>query len=192
MMRCAWVLPLLAGCGAQIANGGDAGGGPGGKGDGTSLTPSSFLTKLGDNECDEAFMCRASFPATSNHHFEDDWGSTTDECYAGAADYFMPAGVEASVAAGKIKFDASAAKSCLAGIDYGSCSHFWKQGPDYPSACGSALVGTVPEGGDCASDFECTGDDVCDSTAETCQPPARKEPGLQKRVAMPHGDVAAR
>ena len=191
MMRFAWVLGLLAGCGAQIANGGDAGGGPGGKGDGTSLTPSTFLTKLGNNECDEAFTCRASFPSSSNHHFEDEWGSTTDECYAGAAAYFMPADVEASVAAGKIKFDAGAAKACLSGIDYGSCSQFWQHGPQYPSACGSALVGTIADGGDCSNDFECAGDDVCDSTDAVCTAPARNEPA-PSRVAMPHGAVAVR
>ncbi len=177
-MRLPWLPWLLAGCGAQIANGTDAssGGSQGGKGDNPQLTPSTFLTKLGDSECDEAFSCRASFPSGGSQHFEDEWGSSTDECYAGVADYFMPGDVEADVAIGRIVFDAAAARTCLQNIDYGSCSQFWQHGPQYPSACSTALQGTLQQGDACTNDFECAGENVCDPDSQECSPPARREP----------------
>ena len=195
-MRYAWLAALLAGCGAQIANGADAGGNHGGKGDGDgsgsggSLTPSAFLTKLGNGECEKAFACRGSFPQTGSRHFDDEWGSSVDECYAAAADYFMPGAVEADVAAGKIHFDAGAARSCLIGIDFGSCNQFWQQGPQFPSACSVALQGTLDEGADCDNDFECAGDTVCDPNAYTCEPATRQDTP-RSRVALPQA-VATR
>jgi hypothetical protein len=47
---------------------------------------------------------------------------------------------------------------------HAQCSTYWNEGPDWPAACDTALVGKVPAGGACTNDFECAGANWCDET----------------------------
>ena len=130
------LLLLLAGCSAQLggpdpsgggsgkgdgdgSGGGGGGGGGSGSGSGSGAMPlvaSDFLGQLGVVQCDHAFTCRAEFPDNTGTTFEDAIGNVPADCYADANAFYMPAAVDASITAGRITYDATAAASCLAGI----------------------------------------------------------------------------
>ena len=133
------------------------------------MTATQYLTQMEQKFCDEAFTCQASFPATTGETFADDFGASASECYADDAAYDMPDVVETEITAGKIHFDASAAASCIAGLTFPACTTFWTDGPTYPTACDTAMVGTVADGGACVVDYDCSNvQSVCDQTAHTC------------------------
>jgi hypothetical protein len=139
---------------------------PGGGGD---MTVAEFLTAIGMTECDDAFACKASFPTDAGVTFEDAFGASTSDCYAGAAAYYDPAKVDAAITAGTIDFDGAAAADCIAGIPAPTCSSYWTDGPAYPAACDSALVGKVADGAACTIDLECTNPESgCDPSTHKC------------------------
>lgn len=151
------------------SNGGGGNTGSGGGGTSGGMTATQYLTQMEQKFCDEAFTCQASFPATATETFADDFGASASECYADDAAYDMPDVVETEITAGKIHFDASAAASCITGLTFPACATFWTNGPTYPTACDTALVGTVADGGACVVDYDCSNlDSVCDQTAHTC------------------------
>ena len=181
------ILTVLTGCGAQLGGeppgqggGGESGSGKGdGDGDGSgsgsgsgsggmALRAGDFLDQLGVVQCDQAFVCRADFPPDVGVTFEQAIGTTPAECYADASAFYMPAQVEASIAAGRITYDESAAASCVAGITFGAtCTEFWQIGAQFPAACDQSLAGTIANGGTCSIDFDCTGvTSICN--AGTC------------------------
>lgn len=157
---------LLAACSAQTSGGGGGGSGSGGKGDGSGsggsggsgggLSASDYLTKIGMADCDQAFACKSTFPTDQGVTFEQAWGASQSACYAGSAPADMLSKVEFEITAGKIHYDASAAATCLSGIMPPNCATLWTDGPAYPDACGSTLVGTVADGGACVVDFDCS------------------------------------
>jgi hypothetical protein len=119
--------------------------------------------------CDEAFMCKASFPADAGVTFDEAFGASAQACVADAANYDMPAQVEAQITAGTIRFNGADAAACVAGIAFGTCQAFWDQGPTFPAACDTALVGTVADGGACIVDYECSSfTSYCDETTKKC------------------------
>lgn len=131
------------------------------------VTATELLDRIGTVECDQAFACKATFPTDQGATFEEAFGATAQACYADAAQFYDAAGVEASIAAGKIKFDTSAANACLAGLQgiaTPACATFWADGVAFPNACDNVFAGTVAQGGACANDLECAGDSICGDT----------------------------
>jgi hypothetical protein len=83
----------------------------------------------------------------------------------------LPAVIESEISAGKIKYDATAAASCIAGVSFGDCAGFWLNGATTPASCATALVGTVPDGGACIVDFDCSSaTSICDPSTRKCGP----------------------
>ncbi len=169
----------LAGCAAEAptgggggGGGGDVNGGGGGGGGGGGATATQVLSKFGTVECDQAFACKASFPADAGVTFEQAFGATTAACYADAADYYDATAVEASITAGKITFDAAAASSCISGLSGLAapvCTAYWDAGPAFPDACGGVFAGKIADGATCTNDFECSsGASICIETTNKC------------------------
>lgn len=169
--------PSNDGSGGGGGFGGGGGGGGNGNGTGTgtgtggSATAADVMTKMAHAECDEAFACKASFPAGQGVTFTQVFGASATACYSQlAAEYYDATSVQASIAANKITFDASAAGQCVTGIaamPAPVCATFWQNGPAFPAVCGDALVGKVADGAACTNDFECDADSYC-GDADTC------------------------
>lgn len=173
-MRRLLVLAMLAGCTADVAGiegrdkpGGDAedpGEGPGQ----TSITLSEYFDRIADVHCEQAFMCRASFPADRGYPFEAEWGSSVEECTQRLIDAWDPAEVETEIAKGRITYDGTAAVSCLEGVTFAACPEYWNRGIEWAESCYHVVVGQVPVGGACANDYSCT-TYYCDQTTFTCR-----------------------
>ena len=186
-MRALFILVLIVGCGVELGEppevdddrdgksdeGGDHGGGGGGGGGSgsTPLTATKFLSKIGVQYCDECFRCQASYPEGTTA-FREDFGTTQQACYGDLDAYYGAVLVEQSITAGRVVFSASAAKSCLDGIEYEQqCSMFWQSDPQFPQVCDVALVGKVGDGGTCVSIFDCANlQAVCDPMTKQCTP----------------------
>ncbi|MDQ3340467.1 MAG: hypothetical protein M4D80_35360 [Myxococcota bacterium] len=181
MSRRALTLALLAACGVEIGEppetaseggkgDGDGSGGGSGSGGTMALTATGFLTKIATQFCDESFRCKATYPQGATV-FAQNFGATTAECYAGAIAFYTPQSVEQSITAGRVIFNPGTAKTCLDGIVYQqNCSIYWQsQQPTFPSACNTALLGTVANGGTCTNDFDCSGvTSRCDAMTKKC------------------------
>ncbi len=79
--------------------------------------------------------------------------------------------VEASITAGKITFDATAAGACvtgLSGLAAPVCASYWNDGPAFPDACDSVFTGKIADGAACTNDFECTNAASICTTAKKC------------------------
>ena len=174
-----------SGPGGTTPGGGDmnGGGGNGGGGGTTTATASQVLSKFGMVECDDAFACKASFPADAGVTFDQAFGASAAACYADAATYYNATAVEASITANKITFDATAAGACVAGFSGTAapvCTSYWTNGPAFPDACGDVFTGKVADGATCTNDLECAGAaSVCLDTTKKCgaEPAARRAPG---------------
>jgi hypothetical protein len=119
--------------------------------------------------CDEAFACKASFPTDAGVTFDEAFGASAMACYADSDASFDIPTIIAQIQAGTIVWNPSDADTCLAGITFGTCDEFWQQGGNEPAACGTALVGTVADGGACVSDWECVNlMSYCDETTKKC------------------------
>ena len=180
MKRIAPVLMFLAACATDV---GDTGGKPNGPQDpnnpsnpqdptnpppGGGMAVADFLTALGHKDCDDAFTCKANFPTDQGVTFDQAFGTSATACYADAAMYYNASAVQASISAGKITYDGNAAKTCVDGFAAPACGTYWTQGPSFPNACDTALVGKVATGAACTNDFECSGDNWCDDTSKKC------------------------
>lgn len=163
MGRYVSIAALLAGCGATLedpSTSADLSGEP---------TATSYLSQLAKLDCDQAFKCKTSYPTNADVTFEQAWGRNPQECYALYLADLMPALVEADIVRGTIQFDPSAAAKCLAGTKLGTCSEYWKNGPDYANACDEAFKGQLSDGKTCAIDIECDSA-FCDLSANVCAP----------------------
>jgi hypothetical protein len=188
MKSIATVLLFAAACVADV---GDTGGMPGGdpsnpndpsdpgKPDdpsdpppGGGISVADFMTALGHKECDDAFTCKANFPTDAGVTFAEAFGASAMACYTDAATYYDAAAIQASISAGKIAYDGNAAKTCTQGFAAPTCGTYWTNGPDYPAACDTALVGKVATGAACTNDFECSADNWCDETNKCAAIPA--------------------
>lgn len=129
------------------------------------------MTKMVHTECDEAFACKASFPAGQGVTFEQVFGANAAACYTQlGGEYYDATSVQASITANKITFNASAAGQCVTGIaamPAPVCATFWQQGPEFPAECDDALIGKVANGAVCDNDFECAAASYCGDT-DTC------------------------
>jgi hypothetical protein len=152
--------------------GGNGSGGGSGSGTGsTSITATQFLATFAQKFCDEAFTCKASFPTDAGVTFADAFGASASACVSDSAAYDMPAIVEQQITAGKIKFNGTDAATCVNGLTFPACATFWTDGPNTPTACNTAMVGTVADGTACLVDYECSGaNSYCDPTGKKCTP----------------------
>lgn len=157
------------GGGGSGGGGGNGSGDGGGGGGGGSITATNFLAQMAQKFCDEAFTCKASFPTDAGVTFDDAFGASVQACVADSATYDMPAQVEAQITAGKIKYNGADAAACVAGITFPACTEFWANGPMFPAACATAMVGTVADGGACVVAYECSSPtSYCDETTKKC------------------------
>jgi len=134
-----------------------------------NISSDEFLAALVNAECEQAFACKSTFPATSEVSFDDLFGTDEGSCRSTLADYYDNAAISAAIKAGHIAYDGKDGASCVNGLSAPDCESYWQYGLDYPDACFTALTGQVDEGGDCTIDFECAGEMYCD--AATCVGP---------------------
>lgn len=160
-----------SGGGGGPSGGGGGGGGSGGGGGGGSMTVPEYFTALGKKECDDAFACKATFPADDGVTFTEVFGANATACYADAGMYYDAAAVQASITAGRLAFDGASAAACVGGIPAPVCASYWTQGSAYPAACDKALVGKIADGGACTIDFDCVKpESICDDATKKCGP----------------------
>ena len=200
-------ISLVAACvGAPPEHSGTGGGTGGGNGDGTgggngsgsgsgsgsgggtsgSMTATSFLASMAQKFCDEAFLCKANFPTTSGTTFDQAFGASSAACVSDSAAYDMPSVVESEITAGKIKFSATDAAACVAGITFPACTTYWTAGPMAPPACSTALVGTIADGAACLVDYDCSNvQSYCDSTTKKCTVDTGTGARMQPRPGNP-------
>jgi hypothetical protein len=145
----------------------------GGTGSGSgsaSVSATEFVTALDHGYCDEAWVCKSSYPSGADVSFSDAYGNSNQQCYDYALAYEQNSVIDSEIAAGHITYDPIAAAQCLATITYpSSCSTFWNNGPDYPTACTTALVGTAQNGASCLVDWDCADFTAyCDTSNHHC------------------------
>jgi hypothetical protein len=153
---------------------------------GSSGPPSRLSNALQDSihrQCEKAFSCKSSYVAAmhQNDTFEDHYGGATVDACANSLktllltfngqDFFTK--LDASVSAGRIKYNADDYETCLTAGEAQTCDQFFGQNGATaavpPAACDTAEVGLVATGGACTIDQDCAGAaDSCDSTAHTC------------------------
>jgi hypothetical protein len=149
---------------------------------GTAPTASEVVDRLGRSECDAAFACKSSFPTDQGSTFTQTYGADVAACYADQESFYNAGKIEASITAGTIEFDETAAAACvsdLASADGPSCPDMWDLGLSFPDACDDVFAGTLDDGESCTNDFECAGEtSVCLTPAKTCgvDPQARTAP----------------
>ena len=174
MRRLPWIV-MLVGCTADVAGiegrgkpGGAGSGGGGGSGSTTSMTLSKYFDEIAAVHCEQAFMCRASFPAADRGYaFEDEWTNTVTECEQNLIAAWNPAQVETEIAKGRITYDGTAAVSCLEGVTFAACPDYWTRGIEWAESCYSVVVGMVTAGGACENDYSCTSFS-CDPAMHVC------------------------
>jgi hypothetical protein len=120
------------------------------------LTAGELLHGTAAAFCEQAFACRAEF---EDDGFEDVFGASREACEARFEAQIGE--LDASVAAGRIRFDPEQARRCLDGLDFGTCREFWGGDIYEPPACELAMVGTVVVGGACTSQWDCAGEATC-------------------------------
>ncbi len=158
------------GTGTGSGNGSGNGSGTGPGGGSQSMTATKFLEQMNMKFCAEAFTCKASFPTNSGTTFDQEFGASQQACASDGLAADDPAGVEMQISAGKISFNATDAAACVSGIAFSSCDAFWNGTDAFPSACATALVGKVADGGACVTHLECSGEaSYCDETSNTCK-----------------------
>jgi hypothetical protein len=124
---------------------------------------------MGKKFCDQAFMCKSTFPTTEGVTFEQAFGTSAMACYADADMYNNATAVAAAITAGKITWNPTDAAACLAGITFPACAEYWMNGPNDVAACATALVGHVADGQACVVDYECSSvTSYCDETTKKC------------------------
>lgn len=154
-------------------------------GGGSSGPPAKLSDALQDSihrQCQKAFSCKSSYVAAmhGNESFENHYGgATADACFNSVKtialtfngqDFFTK--LDASVSAGRIKYNANDYETCLTAGEAETCDQFFGQNGAtemLPAACDTAEVGLVATGGACTIDLDCAGAvDSCDPTAHTC------------------------
>lgn len=150
----------LAGCGESTSgddeDDGDGNGGTSGSG-GTSgggdVPLEQFPTRIAAAACRIEFECCSEADRADNPFI----GSTEAECRTnyGALFTLLVPTVSASVAGGRVRYDADAMGRCLDALDAAGCS------PSVADvSCEGAFVPLVRSGGACAQDMECI-DSTC-------------------------------
>jgi hypothetical protein len=132
----------------------------------SSVTPTMYLERIAAVHCEQAFMCRDSYPGETAA-FETTWSTSVPLCAVHLVAKWDANTIETEVAKGRIKFDGTAAVSCLDGVVFGSCAEHWALGIQWAKACYHVLVGTVATGGGCDTSYACVSN-RCDLDARRC------------------------
>ena len=154
-------------------------------GGGSSGPPAKLSDAFQDSihrQCQKAFDCKSSYVAAmhQNDSFENHYGGATVDACANSVktllltfngqDFFTK--LDASVTAGRIKYNAADYETCLTAGEAETCDQFFRQNGATaapPAACNTAEVGLVATGGACTIDEDCAVDgNSCDSIAHTC------------------------
>jgi hypothetical protein len=152
--------------------------------DGGSLdNPSDAFNESIRTSCQRAFDCMASYdPAMNNDTpFSERYGTSVDDCIVqtnALIEAFLGPGfagkLDASVAAGRITYNAADAEVCLAASRALTCDQFFGQNgatATSPPECDTTFVGHVATGAACTIDLDCAAEaDDCDQTSMTCAP----------------------
>lgn len=153
------------------------------------LSATAALNGLISTQCDKAFECKATYtPPASDPMatFEGDFGATVAACEMKfAIDKMDLTELEASISAGRVKYNAADAQKCVDGFAAMTCGQFW--GTEMftpPAACETAIVGTVADGGACTIPDDCVGaTSDCDPTTKKCTPQATPRVPTAARLA---------
>lgn len=156
-----------------------------GCGGGTSGPPGTLSAAVLDaiqRNCQKEFNCQSSYIAAmhNNESFPDHvGGSTVDACVNSiktlvltfnGQDYLTK--LDASVAAGRIKYNANDYDTCVTAFEALTCDQLFEQNgatSTPPAACAAYKVGLVPTASACTLDDDCAAEtDSCDPAAHTC------------------------
>jgi hypothetical protein len=132
--------------------------------------------------CQKLFDCKSSYSAAMHDDtaFEDfAGGATVSACVNSVKTLILATNgqdiftkLDASVSAGRIKYNATDYETCASASDKQTCDQALDQNGAMstpPAACGTFAVGQVASAGACTIDLDCaSGNDVCDATAHTC------------------------
>lgn len=169
------MLVVLAGCTAEVAGIEGRDKPPGGSDQTmedpgqTSITLSEYFDRIAAIHCNQAFMCRSSFPeAERGYPFEAEWGYSVPECTQTLIEAWNPEQVETEIAKGRIVYDGTAALTCLSGVTFAACPVYWERGIEWAESCYYVVIGQVHVGGACQNDYSCVSF-YCDQTTFTCQ-----------------------
>jgi len=137
--------------------------------DATAITPSWFLDNWETKYCAAAFACKNNYPNNTGQTFTQAYGQNTSDCHAILSSYDMPATVEMQVTSGVIQWNLTSAQTCISSFGY-TCNAFWNNGPTFTgTSCPNALVGTVPDGGNCLNTWQCQNwTSWCDPNMHRC------------------------
>jgi hypothetical protein len=132
-------------------------------------TPTLFLGDWDTKYCAAAFACRNNYPSNTGQTFSQAFGQNTSDCHAILTSYDMPTTVEMQVTSGGIHWNLASAQTCIASFGY-TCNAFWNNGPTYTgTSCPNALVGTVPDNGNCLTTWQCQNwTSYCDPDQHKC------------------------
>ena len=133
-------------------------------------------------ECQKAFDCKSSYsPAMhDNTSFEDFvGGANVSACVNVIKTFFLAVNgqdfftkLDASVSAGRIKYNASDYETCAKAGDMETCDQVFDQNgatATPPAACSTFSAGQVASAGACTIDLDCAAaSDLCDASAHTC------------------------
>jgi hypothetical protein len=154
-------------------------------GGGASGPPDKLSVAILDSiqrSCQKAFSCQSSYIASMHNGqaFADHYGGSNADACANSLktllltfngqDYFTK--LDASVTAGRIKYNANDYDTCATAGEALTCDQFFVQNgatATLPAACDTASVGQVATAGACTLDDDCaTAGDSCDAGAHTC------------------------
>ena len=173
-MKRLFVCALLAGCGGDDS------------GSGGQISLDNLGSELATESCSKMFECCTDAEIMAQFmgiKFEGQPITTEEQCTSFTTAFFVGFAVEsykASIAAGRIDYDADAAGDCLAVLRGVSCSEYSsaQTGPDdFAGECRPFIVAKVGDGGGCTQDYECTSDN-CDGA--TVQPGGPNTDGVCK------------
>ena len=158
----ALLLLVLSACSGKTRNvdndRGQASGGEGGSGGASLSTVEAFWQAFGDALCAAEIRCgsRRGFEAGACHP----WIRATDL-------HRRPEQIDASLAAGRSRYDSAEAAACLDSIRSGPCE-LRPADEMLDVVCKAAFVGSVARGSPCGNSLECEDGDLCDGILSVC------------------------
>ena len=131
------------------------------------MSPADFIDDFGDTYCGTAFECQASFATNLGVTHTEVFGANVAAC---RAQLITGTQIEASVDAGRVTFNESAASTCISKLAALDCAGFWAAltNNTFPTECDMATDGTVATGGVCTINLDCVS---ASCNGETCNAP---------------------